>query len=296
MNFELNEYHRNTSDEDLIDDVRNTAIKLNKTTLTGEEYSKYGIYHPSTLTRRFGSWKLVLEKSSLETTGHNFALTFTDKEVVLDLKRVADIYQQKSLTKKEYDKYGKYHSNTLQKHYGTWNTLLKLSGLKVNLNRNFSNEEMFEEIERLWILLGRQPTTTDIKNNISVFSLQSYTRRFGGWRGALKAFINYINTETSEIQQIDQTVAMRNSSIVYENGNSIEINHRTSREVNLRLRFMVMKRDKFKCCACGASPANSPGVELHIDHIIPWSKGGETTIDNLQTLCSKCNLGKSDLS
>ncbi|WP_343324290.1 HNH endonuclease signature motif containing protein [Streptococcus sp. Marseille-P8640] len=36
-------------------------------------------------------------------------------------------------------------------------------------------------------------------------------------------------------------------------------------------------------------------VVLHVDHIIPWSKGGETVLGNLQTLCSKCNLGKSDL-
>ena len=71
--------------------------------------------------------------------------------------------------------------------------------------------------------------------------------------------------------------------------------HTTSRNVNARLRFRVMQRDNFKCCMCGASPAKDPSVELHIDHIIPWSKGGETTIDNLQTLCSKCNLGKSDL-
>ena len=52
--------------------------------------------------------------------------------------------------------------------------------------------------------------------------------------------------------------------------------------------------EAYKCCICGASPAKDPSVELHVDHIVPWSKGGETTIENLQTLCSRCNLGKSD--
>lgn len=70
---------------------------------------------------------------------------------------------------------------------------------------------------------------------------------------------------------------------------------KTVRDIDLRLRFKVMHRDNFKCCKCGASPAKDPSVELHVDHIIPWSKGGETVIENLQTLCSKCNLGKSDL-
>ncbi|MBI5847426.1 MAG: HNH endonuclease [Nitrospirae bacterium] len=53
--------------------------------------------------------------------------------------------------------------------------------------------------------------------------------------------------------------------------------------------------DRFTCRHCGASPAKMLGVELHVDHIIAWSKGGETVLSNLQTLCSKCNLGKSNL-
>lgn len=69
---------------------------------------------------------------------------------------------------------------------------------------------------------------------------------------------------------------------------------KSSRTVSDKLRYQVLKRDNFKCCACGASPAKDSSVELHIDHIIPWSKGGETTLENLQTLCSKCNLGKGD--
>ena len=69
---------------------------------------------------------------------------------------------------------------------------------------------------------------------------------------------------------------------------------RSTRAISDKLRYQVLKRDDFKCCACGASPAKDPSVELHIDHIIPWSKGGESTLENLQTLCSKCNIGKSD--
>lgn len=67
------------------------------------------------------------------------------------------------------------------------------------------------------------------------------------------------------------------------------------RNPSTRLRFEILARDKFTCRFCGASPTKDPTVTLHIDHIVPWSKGGETSLDNLQTLCSKCNLGKSDL-
>ena len=72
-------------------------------------------------------------------------------------------------------------------------------------------------------------------------------------------------------------------------------NSRRRRDPSTRLRFEVLYRDQFTCRFCGASPIKDPSVTLHIDHIVPWSKGGETSLDNLQTLCSKCNLGKSNL-
>jgi len=56
-----------------------------------------------------------------------------------------------------------------------------------------------------------------------------------------------------------------------------------------------MRRDKFKCRNDGWSPATGVGRTLEVDHIISWSKGGETVMENLQTLCSKCNSGKSNL-
>lgn len=295
MKFELNDYHRNVSDQEFILDVQETAKRLGKDTLTGEEYSLHGKYHSSTLTRRFGSWKKVLEKCSLETQGHNFKYDFSDEDVVIDLKRVAEITGTETPTAREYNSHGRYYSTTLIRRYGTWNNILELAGMKANLNRNFSDEQMFEEIERIWVVLGRQPTTTDIKKGISKYSLNSYARRFGGWRNALQAFVDYINSDGKQ-EEIANVSKQKSITTFSENKDICDVYHKTSRDINLRMRFKVLQRDNFKCCTCGASPAKDPSVELHIDHIMPWSKGGETEIDNLQTLCSKCNLGKSDLT
>ncbi len=71
--------------------------------------------------------------------------------------------------------------------------------------------------------------------------------------------------------------------------------HKTSRSINWRLRFIVMRRDNFKCKNCGRSPAIDSSIVLHVDHVKAWTNGGETFLENLQTLCSKCNIGKSDL-
>ena len=290
VEFKLNEYHRNVTDEELITDVINAAKKLNRASLTIEEYTKNGNYSYTTLTRRFGNWKNVLQLSNLETNGHNFKCSFSEEDIINDIKRVARIYKKDTITKKEYDAYGNYSSSTIVKKYAnSWNRVLELSGMQSVQNRNFSNEQLFSEIERIWIMLGRQPTSTDIKGGISRYSFQSYVRRFGGWRNTLKAFVDYINSEDTDTKDTQENVDIE------LNNSTVPIKHKTKRDINLRLRFKVLQRDNFKCCICGASPAKDPTVELQIDHIIPWAKGGETTIDNLQTLCTKCNLGKSDL-
>lgn len=61
-----------------------------------------------------------------------------------------------------------------------------------------------------------------------------------------------------------------------------------------KLREFIKKRDNFTCCNCDNSTQIEPNLLLEIDHIIPVSKGGETTEDNLQTLCWKCNRAKSN--
>ena len=206
-----------------------------------------------------------------------------DDDIIADLMSVAKQINKSALTISDYENHGKYNPTTVMRHFGTWNHALELAGLQIN-NKQYSLEELYDNLADIWMKLGKQPSKRDLNKIGSEISYKAYERKFGKWSTALKMFVEHYNS----------TIAVQASvSNIEEKVNS---SHTTSRDINLRMRYHVMKRDNFKCCKCGASPATDHSVELHIDHIIPWSKGGETILDNLQTLCSKCNLGKSNLT
>lgn len=56
--------------------------------------------------------------------------------------------------------------------------------------------------------------------------------------------------------------------------------------ISRTLRWAVFKRDGFRCVDCGTQD------DLSADHVIPESKGGPTTFDNLKTRCCRCNSRK----
>lgn len=57
-----------------------------------------------------------------------------------------------------------------------------------------------------------------------------------------------------------------------------------------KLRWQILERDGYKCVRCGRTAED--GIKLHVDHIYPRSKGGMATLENGQTLCNECNIGK----
>jgi hypothetical protein len=65
------------------------------------------------------------------------------------------------------------------------------------------------------------------------------------------------------------------------------------RFIRAGLWWEILARDKWTCCSCGRS-SKEHGSILHVDHILPRSKGGTDDKENLQTLCWKCNIGKSN--
>jgi hypothetical protein len=86
-----------------------------------------------------------------------------------------------------------------------------------------------------------------------------------------------------KLQITDKTIDIKNRRI--EELKDLEHN----RMIPTFVKLEVWKRDKGKCIECGSSD------NLHFDHILPFSKGGTSLkADNIQLLCARHNLEKSD--
>lgn len=246
MRFELEPYHRNTPDSDLIADLRSVAIKLGKGSVTVAEYRASGKFGSKTIENRFGGWSLALDKA----------------------------------------------------------------GLEVNRERGITNDDLFNNLERVWTKLGRQPRYSEFRRPLSRYSVFLYERRFGGWRKALEAFVSWINSEETpdssedadivqpegqpenneHMDQADDRALAQPASII----SLASAQDRGPRQPGRRLLMAVLIRDNGVCQVCKRVFTEN-GPDYHIDHIKPWINGGPTILENLQLLCSKCNLLKGAL-
>jgi len=284
MQFKLDVNRRNVPSELYLNDLRFVADRVGKRSVTGKEYSDFGTYDPSSLRKRFGSWAKVLVAAGLSVEHHNEGVRLDD--ALADLRLVAEQLQKTSLTKAEYSKHGRYSPAPLFRHFGSWLKALEAAGLQPSRNYGISDESLFANLEMIWTTLGRQPKYSEIAKPFSSYSTGTYEQRFGSWRKALEAFVEYINLAPEIQEETDELPAPAIRS-------QHSVRRKTPRSINWRLRFLVMRRDEFRCRLCGAS--QSATTRLDVDHILPWSKGGDTVFENLQTCCERCNIGKSDL-
>jgi len=215
MKFELKKVYRNTPEDELIADLKNTATKLNQDFVTREQQDKFGKFDSSNMANRLGGWAKAHERAGLNLARH-----------------------QKSL--------------------------------------RLSDDELFQNLEEVWTKLGKQPIQADMFPPLSKFSAGTYKKYFGTWMKGLEKFVANINNE----EDISSESSIKSLQV------EPATKHRTKREINWRLRFIVMRQDNFKCKNCGRSPATDPTIILHVDHKIAWANGGEIVLENLETLCS----------
>jgi hypothetical protein len=290
MKFELTPYNSGLSDDVLMDDLRSVAQKLGKEYVTKDEYNQHGRLSASGLQKRFGSWCKAHELAGLRKIRH---FDTTAEDCIADLKLVAAKLGTKVLAFNDYKPHGRYNIALIARRCGSFKGALELAGLSRSPKAHdaLTHEQLFENLEQLWEALGRQPTKEDYTKPLSRYSYGPYVRRFGSYRAALESFVASFSAEaTSKPNGIDQLISCDVRQSV------APTRHTTSRNVSWRLRFLVMRRDSFKCRLCGVSPALKPGTVLVVDHVEPWASGGETEFGNLQTLCQVCNGGKSDLA
>lgn len=287
MKYELEPDNRNCPDEELLEDLRIVARQFTTNSLTKEQYNTHGRFCAATTQKRFGSWNKALSLSGLNVQKR---MGISEDELLSDVKRVADTLNLQTVARNEYREHGRFADATLSRRFGSWAAVLKAAGLKpTQWKPPATDEDLFDNMAKVWEHVGRQPKQKDFRPPVSTYSAATYVNRFHSWRRALEAFVIAANTErgptsteNTEAQPVEAKAEQQPT-------------HRTGRNPSWRLRFLVMRHDHFACRLCGASPAKDPSVSLTVDHIIPWSKGGETVLPNLQTCCEKCNGGKSDL-
>jgi hypothetical protein len=207
----------------------------------------------------------------------------TDDELLQDLVAVGAQLKAsgKRLTYRSYGDIGKYSAGTLQVRFGSWNDALTKAGLSLSMERDIPLHALFDNLKIVWITKGKQPVSRDMGTPPSQYRASTYSVRFGSWRKALEEFVAAVDQEQYNI--ISEEAEIKKNK-------SLKI---TKRNPSLSLRFLVLKRDNFCCASCGRSPATLVGLVLEIDHIFPWSEGGETIEENLLTLCFDCNRGKA---
>lgn len=154
---------------------------------------------------------------------------------------------------------------------------------KCNLNR-FDTDDLLKNKKKL-AKTEQKLFSKAIKNpqtffNITVYlSLTKINGRF--------VTSKYRTFEPKEIRSLIGKINNRRGDFFLDNEIWNAICRVERGKVTNRLRFAIYARDGYRCRKCGRKTN-----DLEIDHIIPISKGGKTTYDNLQTLCHRCNKQK----
>lgn len=105
-------------------------------------------------------------------------------------------------------------------------------------------------------------------------------------RGMIRDVVNQANRQNADKLAKPST---KKSATTQSQSQQQQGKNKRSRYIATSVRVSVLNRDKYKCVFCGK---NAKHVELEVDHIIPFAKGGSNDISNLQTLCFDCNRGK----
>ena len=282
--FELEKLGQYDS-ESLIAELRRVASLLPQGKLNRSEFEGLAKAHPDTLCRRFGSWQKALAAAGLDNRFDNRSEGWSRDEVIAHLQSIAQSLGRRNVTKKELAERAGIGAKPIRRLFGSYRSALEAAGLSQSPGGvRYTDEECFENLLNVWTASGRQPFFSQMKRPPSRVGTKVYVVRWGSWRKALEAFVDRANRDTTSEPQTETEQGKPSGGVPPSDWGP--------RGVPLGLRYAVLNRDRFRCVLCGRSPATHAAVTLHVDHIIAWSRGGKTVLENLRCLCGDCNLGK----
>lgn len=277
------------SDESVLEEIQRVAREVGEERLTRERFDQIARVSSTTVARKFGSWFEAMDRAGISQTQALRPLKIEKETVLSAIREYARNNPGIPPTRDAIERMLGLWKGAIHQHVGTMKDLLLEAGVEPSPSgRRYTDAESFENIVALWTHYGRQPNFAELKRSPSTVGPKAYIRRWGGWRAALAAFINYIEDQDTETLADDQRQLESRSAVQCSQPATI------SRSISLSTRYHVLVRDRFTCQICGRSPAAQAGVVLHVDHIHPWSKGGDNSASNLRVLCFDCNLGKGD--
>lgn len=291
------------TDEALLAELRRVAaLRPAGETLTKTAYEQYfpRVAH-TTIRRRFGGWKEALGRAGLGHLYHGQPVSqkmrsqpakeLSNADLIEELKRVHSIVGREWLTSDDFNAHSVTSEEAVRRRFGAFRKGLDAAGIPSHpfKARQFTDQQCFENIAEVWTHYRRPPAYRETFEPPSKIQGKTYISRWGTWRKTLRAFVDWTNAYDRP-QGSDEPEP--DAGVVQEPTKRARRPEGDCRGVRPGLRFKVFMRDRFCCVACGRSPATHLGIELHADHILAVANGGKTTLENLQTLCRECNLGK----
>jgi 5-methylcytosine-specific restriction endonuclease McrA len=290
-------------DEALLAELRRVAALVDSPYITRAAFDMHSKASSSVMRRRFGGWQKTLSRAGFE---HRFsgavggsgrkARTFTDEELLAELRTVSEKLGGAPVTVELFSQHAAVHAETVRRRFGSWWMALKRAGLSIsNLGKRYSEDDYFENLLTVWTHHGRQPKYGEMDQPPSCISSGAYEAKWGTWTKALLAFLERANADMQPpaVPEASTVEEAKTPAVRRCRSGTRRAKEEDRREIKLGLRYEVLKRDRFRCVLCGASPATQLACVLHVDHVIPYSKGGKTVPENLRTACESCNLGKS---
>ncbi len=156
-----------------------------------------------------------------------------------------------------------------------------------------------EKLSHMWLFKSHH--RKQFEKSLAIMQSESYPYFvFAFYRGVTKyQQQNYVRTSYVE-SVVSDTIRVTILQMMDILSELESIGYTTSREkyyakdqrklMTAELRQKIKERDNYTCQICGKVMLDEVG--LHIDHIVPIKQGGKSVPENLQVLCSKCNLAK----